>query len=217
MEMLLIAAKVSEKTIRRLSHYARCLRLAKLKGESIVTSRQLASNCGISSAAVRRDLSIYGEFGKQGSGYNVDDLLVNLEKILGTTDPPPVIIIGAGSIGCALMVSGLQGTGGYSYDAIFDIDPEKLGKLCGEKTIRSVEEIYDVIKDNHEVIAVIAVTRGAGQAALDLLIQAGCKAVLSFTLEPLKAPEDIEVRYVEVSTELDVLTHSMRRKERVKR
>ena len=211
----LIAVKVSEKSIRRLSHYARCLRLAKIRGESIMTSQQLAINCGISSAAVRRDLSIYGEFGKQGSGYKVNNLLVNIENILGTTDPPSVIIVGAGSIGCALMISGLAGTAGYTYDSIFDNDPAKIGRQCGEKRVRPIEEIPEVIGDKKEVIAVIAVSSGSGQDALEMLIDAGCNAILSFTLEPLKAPDNVEVRYVEVSTELDVLTHSMRRKERV--
>lgn len=211
----MIAVKVSEKSIRRLSHYARCLRLAKIRGESIMTSQQLATNCGISSAAVRRDLSIYGEFGKQGSGYRVDDLLVNIANILGTTNPPPVIIVGAGNIGQALMISGLSGTGGYTYKSIFDNDPEKIGKQCGEKLIRSIEEIPETIKADNEVIAVIAVTGGAAQNALDLLVKSGCRAVLSFAIEPLSAPDNVEVRYVEVSTELDVLTHSIRRKERV--
>jgi len=215
METTVIAVKVSEKSIRRLSHYARCLRLAKKKGESIITSRQMAANCGISSAAVRRDLSIYGEFGKQGSGYNVDDLLINIENILGTADPPSVIIVGAGSIGCALIASGLAGTGGYTYSAIFDNDSSRIGKECGGRVVRSVEEISDYLQKKNEVIAVIAVSEGSGQAALEKLVNAGCKAILSFALEPLQAPEDVEIKFVEVSTELDVLTHSMRRKERV--
>ncbi len=211
----MIAVKVSEKSIRRLSHYARCLRLALIRGELIMTSQQLATNCGISSAAVRRDLSIYGEFGKQGSGYKVDDLLANIEEILGTTVPPTLIIVGAGSIGCALMISGLAGTGGYTYDSIFDNDPKKINKACGDKLVRPVTEIADFLKTKKEVIAIITVTGGAAQAALEMLVDAGCKAILSFALEPLKAPENVEVRYVEVSTELDVLTHSIRRKERV--
>lgn len=210
----MIAVKVSEKSIRRLSHYARCLRLAKIRGEGIMTSQQLASNCGISSAAVRRDLSIYGEFGKQGSGYNINDLLINIEDILGTTEPPPVIIVGAGNIGRGLMISGLAGTGGYEYAAIYDKDPEKIGGLCGEtQVVKSTKELPAFFSDKKEVIAVIAVAAGAGQDAMDMLVAAGCKAVLSFTLEPLRAPDGVEVRYVEVSTELDVLTHSMRRKD----
>lgn len=210
----MIAVKVSEKSIRRMSHYARCLRMAKIRGEVIITSQQLATTCGISSAAVRRDLSIYGEFGKQGSGYKVDDLLMNIQSILGTTDPPPVIIVGAGSIGRGLMNSGLSGTGGYRYEAIFDSDPAKTGTSCCGKKIRSIDEIPELVKEKKEVIAVIAVSTGSGQSALDMLVAAGCSAILSFTLEPLNAPANVEVRYIEVSTELDVLTHSMRRKQR---
>jgi redox-sensing transcriptional repressor len=180
-----------------------------------MTSQQLATNCGISSAAVRRDLSIYGEFGKQGSGYKVDDLLANIENILGTTDPPSIIIVGAGSIGCALMISGLAGTGGYTYDSIFDNDPAKINKKCGDQLVRPIKEIPDFFKANKDAIAIITVTGGAAQDALEMLVKAGCRAILSFALEPLKAPEDVDIRYVEVSTELDVLTHSIRRKESV--
>ena len=208
----MIAAKVSEKTIRRLSHYARCLRMAGLRGENIVTSQQLADNCGISSAAVRRDLSTYGEFGKQGSGYRVSELLSNIEEILGTVDPPEVIIVGAGSIGCALLTSGLEGTGGYTYTGIFDVDPEKTGKSISGVEIHPVESIPRQPAGSSETIAVIAVSRGQGQKVLDLLVEKGFRAVLSFNLEPLQSPEGVTLRYVEVSTELDVLTHSMRRK-----
>ncbi len=208
----MIAAKVSEKTIRRLSHYARCLRMAGLRGENIVTSQQLADNCGISSAAVRRDLSTYGEFGKQGSGYRVSDLLSNIEEILGTVDPPEVIIVGAGSIGCALLASGLEGTGGYTYTGIYDNDPEKAGKKCSGVEILPVSSIPHQPEGSSETIAVIAVSRGQGQNVLDMLVEKGFKAILSFNLEPLQSPEGVSLRYVEVSTELDVLTHSMRRK-----
>lgn len=208
----MIAAKVSEKTIRRLSHYARCLRLAIFRGESLVTSQQLANNCGISSAAVRRDLSTYGEFGKQGSGYNVKELLHHIQEILGTLDPPEVIVVGAGNIGCALVESGLQGTGGYVYSGIFDSHEEAAGKTCGNLTVRPLSELPEFIRRNREAIAVMAVSPGQGQVALNFLGAAGCRAVLSFNVEPLQTPEGVELRYVEVSTELDVLTHSIRRK-----
>jgi redox-sensing transcriptional repressor len=204
--------KVSEKTIRRLSHYARCLRMALIRGETIITSQQMASNCGISSAAVRRDLATYGEFGKQGSGYAARELLANIELILGTTDPPGVIIAGAGNIGCALLQSGLEGTGGYTYRGIFDIDCEKIGKTCSGMTIRDVSEIREMAAVDHELIAIIAVSPGQGQIALNTLVKSGVRAFLSFNLEPLGTPPGVELSYVEVSTELDVLTHAIRKR-----
>ncbi len=213
----MISARVSERTIRRLSHYARCLRLAGLRGEKIVTSQQLADNCGISSAAVRRDLSTYGEFGKQGSGYAVTELLSNIQEILGITDPPGVAVVGAGNMGCALVKSGLAGTGGYRYLGLFDHDPLKTGRECSGFTVKPVDELGDLIRSFPDLIVIIAVTTGRGQEALDHIISLGCTGVLSFNLEPLRAPEGVDLRYVEVSTELDVLTHSMRRREAAKR
>jgi len=203
--------KVSEKTIRRLSHYAMCLRRARAAGTSVITSSYLSRRCGISAAAVRKDLAGYGDFGKQGSGYQVDQLLANIQEILGTCDPPPVIIVGAGNIGRALLESGLDGTGGYCYSAAFDIDPELVGSEYSGIKVRPMEDLPQYLKKTGDVIAVLAVSPGRGQEAVDKLVEAGCSYILSFTLEPIETPEDACLHYVEVSTELDILTHSMKR------
>ncbi len=201
--------KVSEKTIRRLSHYARCLRIARTDGTAVVTSKYLSERCGISSAAVRKDLTVFGEFGKQGSGYEVSELLENIERILGTCEPPAVIVIGAGNIGSALLESGLDGTGGYTYLAIFDNDPEIIGKTIAGVTVQPVEKLREIISEQDNVIAILAVPQGEGQNAVNSLVRTGCMAILSFTLEPLDVPKGVNLRYVEVSTELDILTHSL--------
>ena len=203
--------KVSERTIRRLSHYARCLRHTRIERKKIVTSEYLAKRCGISSAGVRKDLAVFGEFGKQGSGYDVQGLLSNIEKILGTGKPLHVIVIGAGNIGHALLESGLEGTGGYDYSAIFDNDPDKQGKICVGTAVQPMAELRETIRELGDVIAVIAVPDGEGQKCVNQLVEAGCNAILSFVLEPLDVPEGIELRYIEISTELDILTHSMTR------
>ena len=206
--------KVSEKTIRRLSHYARCLRRARTDRIPIVTSKYLSERCGISSAAVRKDLAVFGEFGKQGSGYGVSDLLENIERILGTCDPPAVIVIGAGNIGSALLESGLDGTGGYSYSAIFDSDPNTIGTTIAGVTVQPLAELRETVAEHGDVIAILAVPPGEGQNAVDNLVSTGCISILSFTLEPLDIPEGVVLRYVEVSTELDILTHSMKCRDR---
>ncbi len=201
--------KVSEKTIRRLSHYAMCLRLARNDGTKVITSRFLSKRCGISAAAVRKDLAMYGDFGKQGSGYEVDKLLGNIERILGTCTSPPVIIVGVGNIGKALLESGLEGTGGYRYTAAYDTDPSLV-----ETTISGIRIKHpdDIAREPgiSGAIAIVAVSPGHGQEAVDNLVKAGCRSILSFNLEPLEAPDFVNLRYVEVSTELDILTHSMK-------
>ncbi len=206
--------RVSEKTIRRLSHYARCLRKAMIDGISVVTSKHLSERCGISSAAVRKDLAVFGEFGKQGSGYGVTGLLENIERILGTCDPPPVIVIGAGNIGSALLESGLNGTGGYRYSAIFDNDPKTIGKTIAGVTVQPLAELRDVVSEEGDVIAILAVPPGEGQNAVDNLVSIGCISILSFTLEPFDIPDGVVLRYVEVSTELDLLTYSLKCRDR---
>jgi len=202
--------KVSEKTIRRLSHYARCLRNARINGIHVLTSSHLSDNCGISSAAVRKDLAIFGEFGKQGSGYEVSRLLENIERILGTCETPPVIVMGAGHIGSALLESGLEGTGGYVYSAVFDTDPEIIGTTIAGVTVQPVSDLSDVLAGNKDAIAILAVPYGEGQNAVNSLVSSGCMSILSFTLEPFDVPEGVDLRYIEVSTELDILTHSMK-------
>ncbi|MBD3277067.1 MAG: redox-sensing transcriptional repressor Rex [Candidatus Aegiribacteria sp.] len=203
-------SRTSEKTVRRLSHYSMCLRRAMKDGRQVITSKYLSHRCGISSAAVRKDLATFGEFGKQGSGYRVEDLLENIEHILGTVDPPPVVIVGMGNIGRALLESGLEGTGGYRYAAAFDRDPSVIGKTCAGIKIKSVEELKATIGELGSVLAIMAVPPGEGQNALNRLVAAGCRSILSFTLEPLEVPEQVCLRYLEVSTELDLLTHYMK-------
>lgn len=204
--------KVSEKTIRRLSHYSMCLRRAMATDIQIITSRYLSERCGISPAAVRKDLASYGDFGKQGSGYNVRELLENIEEILGTGSPPAVAVVGMGNIGRALLASGLEGTGGYEYSAAFDTDPEIIGRTFSGVEVRPLSDIARVAEKLGNFIAVVAVPEGRGQAAVDSVTEAGCRAVLSFTLEPIEVPEKVMLRYVELSTELDILTHHMRRR-----
>ncbi|MBN2586989.1 MAG: redox-sensing transcriptional repressor Rex [Candidatus Fermentibacteraceae bacterium] len=202
--------KVSEKTIRRLSHYAMCLRRARNDGVKVITSSFLSGRCGISAAAVRKDLAAFGDFGKQGSGYRVDGLLRNVELILGTCDPPPVIVVGVGNIGRALLESGLDGTGGYRYTAAFDADPDLSGEMIAGVRVLPLDEIGSSAGNITDTIAIVAVSAGHGQDAVDRLLKAGCRCILSFNLEPLEVPEGVSLRYVEVSTELDILTHSMK-------
>ncbi len=200
--------RVSEITVRRLSHYARCLRMAMEQGVDTVTSAHLARRCGISSSAVRKDLALFGDFGKQGSGYDTGSLLANIERILGTDPPPPVVVVGVGNIGRALLLSGIDGTGGrYEYAAAFDEDPDIAGGEVGGVQVHPMERLPDVLADLGRCIAVVAVPPGSGQSVVDRLVACGCTSLLSFTLEPLRLPEGAELRYVEISTELDLLAH----------
>jgi len=115
-----------------------------------------------------------------------------------------------GNIGRALLESGLDETGGYIYTSAFDIDPDRIGKVYAGVTVHPIDDLRDIIREHEDTIAVVAVSSGQGQNAVDLLLKAGCRSILSFNLEPINVPDDATLRFVEVSTELDILTHSMK-------
>jgi redox-sensing transcriptional repressor len=198
----------AETTVRRLSRYARCLRRAIHAGTYIVTSDYLASTCGTSAASVRKDLSMHGGLGKQGSGYDATKLLKALEDILGVTQPPPLVLLGAGKLGRALLESGIPGTR-YSFEAAFDIDGRRTGSRAGDVEVRPVAEMTDSLSGTGSFIGVIAVTPGRAQEAADALAGCGCRAILSFNMEPISVKEPVSLRYADTPTELDLLSHAL--------
>lgn len=200
----------SEATLRRLSHYARCLRMAIDSGSALITSTSLAEPCGISPASVRKDLSSYGEFGKQGSGYDPRELLKVIEGILGTSEPPPVVLLGAGNLGRSLLQGGIHGTR-YRFHSVFDRDHRKTGSIVGGHEVHPVEAMEAVLEGVQDFIGMLAVTPGAAQEAVDHLVDRGCRAILSFNVEPVRVPEGVNLRYTDMPFEMDLLSHGLKR------
>ena len=205
----------SEATLKRLSHYARCLRMAIANGIDIITSSSIAEPCGISPASVRKDLAAYGEFGKQGSGYNPEELLGVIEEILGIVSPPPVVLLGTGRLGRALLEGGIPGTK-YRFFAAFDIDNSRTGELIGGITVSPSSQMRMVLNEITDFIGMICVTPGEAQHAVDLLVKNGCRAILSFNVEPLHAPPGVDIRYTDMPFEMDLLSHGLKNEGRCK-
>jgi redox-sensing transcriptional repressor len=198
----------SEAVLRRLSHYARCLRLAINRGFDIVTSEYLAGPCGTTSASVRKDLSIFGEFGIKGSGYDTSALLREIEEVLGISDPPPIVLIGAGRIGKAILEGGIPG-GSYRITAVFDSDPEKVGDEIGGLTVAHDSGMSMALDRSDNFIGIIAVTPGSAQNAADRLVRCGCRSILVLNMEPVTVPDSVCLRRTEIPTELDLLAHDL--------
>jgi len=198
----------SEAVLRRLSHYARCLRRVIGSGQNLVTSEYLAGPCGTTAASVRKDLSIFGEFGKRGAGYDTRALLKAIEKVLGIHDPPPLVLVGAGRIGRILAEDGIPGSF-YPFLAVFDNDNDMVGVDLGEIRVRHTSEMKVVLTGSNRFIGIVAVTPGSAQEASDLLIECGCSSILCFNMEPVSTPDGISLRYVDMPTELDMLCYSL--------
>ena len=189
--------------------------MAIANGIDIITSSSLAEPCGISPASVRKDLAAYGEFGKQGSGYKPEELLRVIERILGIESPPPVVLLGAGRLGSALLEGGIPGTK-YRFFCAFDIDGSRTGELIGGLTVYHASEMSTVLDGVTDFIGMICVTPGLAQRAVDLLVENGCRAILSFNIEPLQAPSGVDLRYTDMPFEMDLLSHSLKNDGRCK-
>jgi redox-sensing transcriptional repressor len=201
--------RIADSTIRRLSLYLRFLEEFEERGLTTISSDELAARGGTTSAQVRKDLSFFGSFGKRGLGYSVPELSSRLRKILGLEREWRVIIIGAGKIGAALAQYNGFAQRGFRITAIYDNDPQKIGRKVDGLTIRPIECLPTDAESADAEIAVIAVPANAAQATADLVVEAGIQAIMSFAPRRLTVPDDVAVKMVNMAMELEGLTFAL--------
>lgn len=199
--------EIPDIVIGRLPIYLRALTRMAEDGDKITTSsHELGKQLGISSAQIRKDLSHFGEFGKQGTGYHINYLIDQLRQILHLEQEWPVVLVGAGHIGHALAnYSGFRPRG-FSINWIFDNNADKVGKNINGLIVQDMSKLKGLIKREHVRVAVMAVPVSAAQETADFLINAGIKAILSYAPINLNVPEDIQVRYSDPVIQLQRMT-----------
>lgn len=199
--------KISELTTNRMSVYLRCLNDLAARGEKTVSSDGLAKQFHLNSAQIRKDLAYFGEFGVRGVGYYVDDLREHLTKILGLNKEHCVAIIGAGRLGTALAdYYGLTQTN-FSVAAMFDADENKIGQQVGVVEIFDIKDFARIVKKDKIDVAVIAVPAQFAQDVLEMITEAGIKAVMNFAPIPLKVEGDVKVKTVDLTISLESLSY----------
>ena len=201
--------RIADSTIRRLSLYLRFLEEFEERGLTTISSDELAARGGTTSAQVRKDLSFFGSFGKRGLGYSVPELSSRLRKILGLEREWRVIIIGAGKIGAALAQYHGFIERGFRITAIYDNDPQKIGREVDGLTVRPIECLPTDAESAEAEIAVIAVPANAAQATADLVVEAGIQAIMSFAPRRLTVPEEVAVKMVNMAMELEGLSFAL--------
>ncbi len=183
--------------IGRLPVYLRTLNMLAEEGMDVTSSQELGERLGISSAQIRKDLSHFGEFGKQGTGYHVHYLIRQLEKILHVDRIWPVILVGAGSLGRAIAnYEGFESRG-FRIAAIFDKDPQKIGQEVGHLIIEDADYVAERIAQLKARIAIIAVPASVAQSVADSLIRAGISSILCYAPITLQVPENVRVEYID--------------------
>ncbi len=177
----------------RLSRYLQVLTQARKMGKDRISSQEIADYTNINATQIRRDLSAFGKFGKRGVGYNIDSLLGEIRKILRTQGQHNIALIGAGRLGQAIASSPIFAEHGIHIAAIFDNDPEKVGRRLGEAEIVDADRLRELVGERNIVVGVIAVPAASAQRVADDLVAAGVKIVFNYSEALLDVPQDVAV------------------------
>lgn len=201
--------RVAESTVRRLSLYLTALEEIDASGTRTVSSEELAQLGGTTSAQVRKDLSVFGSFGKRGLGYSVAELTARLRSILGLGRRWRVCIIGAGKVGAALAQYPGFPERGFDIVAVYDADAARIGERWGDLRVRDVATLETDSPALACDIAVLAVPASAAQRMAERAVAAGVRAILNFVPVQLSVPRNVAVRNVNMAVELEALSFAL--------
>ncbi len=201
------AEKIPDIIISRLPVYLRALQRMADSGMKTTSSQELGEHVGISAAQIRKDISQFGEFGKQGTGYSIQFLLDKLREILKVNRIWDVVLVGAGDMGHAL--ANYQGfvNRGFRIVAIFDNDKSKIGNKIGDFVIEDTEKMVERVKAMGVKMAMLTVPASAAQGVAEKLTQAGVKAILNYAPITLNVPNNVKVQYIDPSIHLQRMTY----------
>jgi len=201
-----MSGRISDSTVRRLSLYLRMLRDLDRAGVALVSSSELAQRAGATPAQVRKDLSLFGSFGKRGRGYEVGPLSETLEGILGLSQEWKVALVGVGKIGSALLGYRDLTARGFDIVAAFDVDPAKVGARMFGVEVQPLEALDRTIRDRDVEIAIVATPPDVAEEVARALARAGVGAILNFAPTELGTVDGVPVRTVDIVLELEGLS-----------
>lgn len=201
------ADKIPDIIIGRLPIYLRALQRLSDKGIQTTSSQELGEIVGISAAQIRKDISQFGEFGKQGTGYSIPFLIERLRGILRVDRVWDVVIIGMGDMGHALARYNGFTDRGFRVKMVFDNDPAKIGQKVGEFEIFDISSMAERIKQNKIKIAMLTVPAKVAQEIADQLVKAGVKSILNYAPISLAVPAGVKVQYIDPATHLQRMTY----------
>src|SRR5262245_8105659 len=177
----------------RLSRYLQVMTQARKMGKDRISSQEIAEYTNINATQIRRDLSMFGKFGKRGVGYNIDSLLGEIRKILRTQGQHNIALVGAGRLGEAIASSPIFAEHGITIAAVFDHDPSKVARGVGGVAVSQPDTIDEVVRERNIIVGVIAVPADAAQDAADALVSSGVKIIFNYSEALLDTPADVQV------------------------
>jgi redox-sensing transcriptional repressor len=177
----------------RLSRYLQVLSQAKKMGKDRISSQEISDYTNINATQIRRDLSAFGKFGKRGVGYNIDSLLGEIRKILRTQGQHNIALIGAGRLGQAIASSPIFAEHGINIAAVFDNDPDKVGRTIGSMAIEDSGRLADAVREKNIIVGVVAVPAESAQVVTEALIDSGVRIIFNYSEALLDVPHDVTV------------------------
>jgi redox-sensing transcriptional repressor len=199
--------EIPRKTIYRLSIYLRCLQRLKANDIRTVSSEALAQVAGVKPTQLRKDLTYFGQFGTRGLGYDVEQLTRMITNLLGTSSLQPVVLVGVGNLGTALLsYRGFQEEG-FEIVAAFDMDVKRFRDRKLPVGVFGIDKLPEVIREQHVKMAIITVPAKAAQEVANTLVHAGITGILNFAPIVLVVPEEVMVSNVNLAIELENLSY----------
>ncbi len=208
-----MALEIPEVVINRLPVYARALAALAEEGATVVSSQELGERLDVTPAQIRKDLSYFGRFGKQGRGYNVETLLVRLREILGLDRQWRVCVVGVGRLGQAIVEYGGFSPQGFQIVAGFDSDPALVGKHVGNMEVLPTAELESYLRANHVDIGIVAVPAAAAQDVVDRLVNSGIRAILNYAPMTPHVPPGVTMRHVDPVIAMQSMTFYIKGRE----
>ena len=203
-----MAAKtIPDIVIGRLPIYLRALTRMFQKGRQVTSSQELGERLGISAAQIRKDLSQFGEFGKQGTGYNIEFLIQKIQEILKVNRIWDVAVVGAGDVGRAVANYAGFHHRGFKITKIFDSDPSKIGTTFNQIKVLDISNMRNEIQKSGIKVAMLTVPAEAAQEVADLLVEAGVQAILNYAPVSLSVPQGVRVQYIDPAVHLQNMTY----------
>jgi redox-sensing transcriptional repressor len=199
--------EIPRKTIYRLSIYLRCLARLKDNGIRTVSSEALAKVAGVKSTQLRKDLTYFGQFGTRGLGYDVEQLSQMISDELGTKSLQPVVLVGVGNLGLALLSYRGFEKEGFEIVAAFDLDPKRKRDKKLAQPLLGMDKLAEFIRERNVKMAILTVGAAAAQEVANTLVQCGVAGILNFAPLVLHVPEEVMVNNVNLAIELENLSY----------
>ena len=199
--------QVPAASVARLPLYLRCLEELRAGGVSTVSSSRLAELAGVNAAKLRKDLSHLGSYGTRGVGYEVPNLMQEIQRELGLDEQSPVIVVGLGNLGQALAKHGGFGDRGFPIVALFDVQPDIVGMTIGDMVVSHFDELEHIVAAHNARTAIVATPAEAAQQVTNDVIAAGITSVLNFAPTVVQVGEGVALRQVDLALELQILSY----------